>query len=172
MPIAEGSLAKVRITGLDKELKRTKLRIGNALARAKFNETIQKETIQEARKGGLKPKLMRSTVQARKRLQKYNSTHPDYSAGRSNLTFSGELLDAIRVKFITSKLTFVYDALKTKHKKYKGKKGRSKASGSISNRDLLEIQNEVRPILQVFDREYFIRSIENKLKDAIKRFFK
>ena len=165
-------MAKIRITGLEKELERTKLRIGSALARAKFNETIQEETIKEARKGGLKPNLDSSTIRARRRLENYNSTHSDYSAGRSNLTFTGELLDSIRVKFIASKLSFVYEALKTKHKKYSGKKGKSKAKGSISNRELLEIQNETRPILQVFDREYFIRSIENKLKVAIKRFFK
>lgn len=41
------------------------------------------------------PRLKDLTVQTRKRLEKFNSTHPSYAAGKSNTTFSGQLLDAL-----------------------------------------------------------------------------
>ena len=163
-------MTKIRITGLEKELTRTKLKVGRAIFKSKFNEQMQELVVKEVRDSGLSPRLRSSTIRGRKYLARYNSTHPSYSAGKSNLTITGELLDAIRVKFITSKLSFVFGALKRKHKKYKGKKGRHK-SATPSLQELLEIQNETRPILQVFQNQSFLSNIERKLVAAIRRFY-
>ena len=46
-------MTKIRITGLDKELERTKLRIGNAIARSKFKDDMQELVVEEIRKEGL-----------------------------------------------------------------------------------------------------------------------
>ena len=163
-------MAKIKITGLDGELKRTKLRIGRAVAKSDFKETLQELTIKEARDKGLRPSLASSTIKSRKSKSKYNTTHPDFKAEKSNLTFTGELLDKVRVKFITSRLTFVYDAIGI-HQKYKTKKGKPVKGKRIKNKELLEIQNETRPLLQVFNNESFLREVEKRLRSAILRFF-
>ena len=164
-------MTKIRITGLEKELKRTKLRIANAIARSNFSEYLQNESVKEIREQGLMPRIRPLTVKQRKYLARYNPTHPDYIADKSNLTLTGQLLDAIKVKFQASKLMFRYDAPKRKHKKYKIKKGRSKAD-MPSLKYLLEIQNAARPILQIFQRREFVTRIEKNLIASIKRFFK
>jgi hypothetical protein len=41
------------------------------------------------------PDIQESTKRRRKSDAKYNKTHPAFSANRSNLTFSGQLIDAI-----------------------------------------------------------------------------
>ena len=164
-------LTKIKITGLEKELERTKLRIGSAIARSKFKDEMQEIVVEEIRNKGLAPRLRPSTVKHRRYVSRYNPTHPAYVESKSNLTITGELLDAIRVKFITSKFSFIFGALKRKHKKYKTKKGRSKST-MPSLQELLEIQNESRPILQVFQNDSFRSKIEKSLVSAIKRFFK
>ena len=164
-------LTKIRITGLEKELERTKLRIGRAIAKSKFKDDMQELVVEEIRKEGLAPRLRPSTKKNRRYIARYNPTHPAYEQDKSNLTITGELLDAIRVKFVTSKLSFVFGALKRKHKKYKTKKGRSKAT-QISLQDLLVEQNKSRKILQVFQSESFTTKVERKLVSAIRRFFK
>lgn len=163
-------MTKIRITGLEKELERTKLRIGSAIARSKFNVDLQESVIEQVREEGLKPRLRPSTVNNRRYLAKYNPTHPAYREDKSNLTITGKLLDAIRVKFIAAKLLFSFGALKSKHPRYKGKKKR--IGKSVAYQELLEIQNEMRPILQVFQNREFKTTIEKKLVTAIKRFFK
>ena len=165
-------MTKVRITGLEQETKRLTLRISSAIARSKFNEDMQKDVVDQIRNNGLREPLKTKTIKQRQRLEKYNVTHPKYKAAKSSLTFTGELLDAIRVEFVTSKITFVFDALKKKHKKLKTKKDKTVKGKSISNRDLLIKQNESREILQVFDDSSFKSKIERKLISAIKRFFK
>lgn len=163
-------MTKVRITGLEKELERTKLRVASAIAKSKFNEELQEAVVDEIRSEGLRPRLRRSTVRNRRYLARYNNTHPDYLEDKSNLTITGKLLDAIRVKFITGKLLFTFGALKSKHPKYKGKRG--KIGKSITHQELLKIQNSMRPILQVFQNGEFRAKIEKRLVTAIKRFFK
>ena len=164
-------MTKIRITGLEKETARLKLKVARAIATSKFNEEMQEEVIKEIRVKGLAPRLRPSTIRNRRYVARYNPTHPSYEESKSNLTITGGLLDAIRVKFVGSELLFVFSALKRKHKKYKIKKGRSKANPP-SLKELLEIQNESRRILQVFQSRDFALKIERKLVAAIKRFFK
>ena len=164
-------MTKIKITGLEKETTRLKLRISSAIAKSKFKDVMQEDVVKEVRRSGLVPRLRSSTVRNRKYIARYNTTHPSYRAGKSNLTITGQLLDAIRVKYVTRSFNFVFDALKSKHKKYKTKKGRSKAT-TPSLRELLKWQNDARPILQVFQSREFKSKIERKLVSAIKRFFK
>ena len=44
------------------------------------------------------PPLKKKTIDKRIYLSKYNSTHPNYSARRSNLTFTGKLIDSFKTK--------------------------------------------------------------------------
>lgn len=163
-------MTKIRITGLDKELARTKLRIGRAIKRSDFAEQLQELTVKEIRDKGLKPELSSSWITARAKLAKFNPTGDGYAAGKSNLTFTGELLDRLSVIFSASKLSFSYRSTGV-HKKLKTKNGLAKGP-PIKNQDLLEIQNKDRPILQVFAKQEFVKRVEKKLVSAIRRFFK
>jgi len=47
--------------------------------------------------------ITEETIDRRKKMSQYNKTHGDYSPRRSNLTFSGQLIDSIKAYVRTSK---------------------------------------------------------------------
>lgn len=164
------SRISLKITGLENATKRLKTQVGRAIQKAEFNKTIQTETVQEIRDKGVEPSLSPSTIRYRQFYEGNNSTHPDYSPSKSNLTYLGSLLDSIRVKFIVSRLAFVFNAVGN-HKRIKGKKGQL-IGNPISNKELLGYVNESRPILQVYNNKEFRNNIAQKLRDAVRRNFK
>lgn len=160
----------LRITGLENTTRRLKTQIGRAIREAEFNKVVQTETVKEIRDRGLNPELAPSTIKYREFYEGNNSTHPDYESNKSNLTYTGSLLDSIRVKFIVAKLAFVFSAVGA-HKRLIGKKGR-RIGAPISNKTLLGYVNEQRPILQVYENTDFRNDIAEKLRDAIRRNFR
>lgn len=177
-------MTKIKITGLEKELDRTKLRIGSAIKKSKFAKDLRDDIINEVRDKGLSQPLSDGWVRKRGELAKINKTDPAYSKGKSNLTFSGQLLNGLRGIFVTSTLSFIIGYTESKenklHKIYKNsRKDKRKASDFDSSSSkvitlgkLFGEMNKKRPILQVFDRREFKLEIERKLVSAIKRFFK
>lgn len=106
--------------------RRLKTRIGQALKIAQVDKIILADLILELRSGKgprgskLKP-LKSSTITNRRKLSKKNPTHPDYSPTKSNLTFTGELLNkGLKSNFNVAKLAVIIFASKAKHKLYKG----------------------------------------------------
>lgn len=162
---------RLRITGLENATRRLKTQVGRAIQRAKFDKVIQDETVKQIRKDGLSPELAPSTIKYRKFYEANNQTHPDYETAKSNLTFTGSLLDSIRVRFRVVGLAFIFSAVGN-HKRIRGKRG-GLIGKPISNKELLGYANEDRPILQVYENNpEFKKSILQKLKDAIRQNFK
>jgi hypothetical protein len=161
-------VAKVTVTGLEKQRKRIVLEIGRAIKRSGFEETLTKEIAKEVRNNGVRPSLASSTVKQRKYLAKHNSTHESYGPVRSNMTFTGQLLDSLKSKYISSKTLFNVDASKKKHRRYK--KG-SKTTAKL-NEILDYLSKQGRDLGQIFDRKRFNVEITRKLIKSIQRFFR
>ena len=161
-------MARVKVTGLERQRKRIVLEIGRAIKRSGFEETLTKEIVKEVRDNGVKPSLASSTIKQRKYLSKHNSTHPQYSASKSNMTLTGQLLDSLKSKYISSKTLFNVDASKKKHRRYK--KG-SKTTAKL-NEILDYLSKQGRDLGQIFDRKRFNAEITRKLIKSIQRFFR
>lgn len=99
-------MAKVKVSF---DPQKFEARVREAFTRVKTNNVLQKEIGQflvdrikgEARrarplnKTRSFPPLKTTTVTQRGRLAKYNSTHPTFKQSRSNLTLTGQLIDAV-----------------------------------------------------------------------------
>ena len=160
----------LKITGLEKTTRRLKTQVGRAIQKAEFSKTIQQDSVQEIRENGVRPELETSTVKYRRFYAANNPTHPDFQEDKSNITFTGSLLNGLRVKFLVSGLRFIFSAV-GQHTRLTGKRGR-KIGKPISNKTLLGYVNEARPILQIFTRQEFKKRILEKLRSAIRRNFK
>jgi len=156
---------KIKITGLDVALKSTRLKIGRAIAKGNFAGEMREQMIEEVRRNGLGDPLAPSTIETRRYLAQHNTTDKAYSASKANLTFTGALLNAMTVKFLTSRLSFIIDASTRKHKRYK--KG---SKQTISHReifDALEKQGKNRSLSELFKRSRFLSNLTTRLKKTI-----
>lgn len=161
-------MAKVRVTGLDELRKRTTTELGRAIKTSNFQETLVQGIADEVRKRGVKPDLAASTVKQRKYLAGSNSTHPSFSPGKSNLTFSGQLLDSLTARYLITKKAFVIDAPKKKHLRYiKGAKKTARLTDILGY-----VTDQGRSILQIFNDKSFVSKLSNKLVKAIKSQFR
>jgi len=97
------SNAKVtfKLDNLQKKIRK----VASDLKKDEFGERIRNEIVNKVRtdafrfKTGKKfRKLHPMTIESRKRLAKYNKTHPDYSPSKPNLTFTGRLLDSVKAR--------------------------------------------------------------------------
>lgn len=79
------------------------------------------------------------TVVNRNYLSKFNNTHELYKKGRSNLTFTGQLLDSFRYFIKNNEISFRFIG---DHKPYKTgktrKRKKKKSASKISNAELAE----------------------------------
>ena len=95
-------------------------------------------TVTEKRFKGLK----RSTIRARKSLARFNTTHARYGSRKSNLTFSGQLVNATAFARFNKKdgAELNFFVRPTTRKPYKTKSGRPvKVKNPIDNARLAEI---------------------------------
>lgn len=90
---------KVKLTDFEKRIKR----VVTSLKKDQFGERIRDEIVGKVRKDAFRfktgkrfRKLHPMTIESRKRLARYNKTHPDYSPSKPNLTFTGRLLDSVK----------------------------------------------------------------------------
>lgn len=81
--------------------------------------------------------LADSTLKNRKYLAKYNATHSLYRQKKSNLTLTGDLLDKLKFKIVTSKFLGIFGEQlvvmfysEENHKPYYGKKGQVVSKGA------------------------------------------
>lgn len=162
---------KLKITGLEQATQRLKTQVGRAIKTSGFEKTITNDSVEEIRKNGVSPGLKASTVKNRIRYEQTNTTHKDYSPNKSNLTYTGKLLNNLRVTFNVRRLSFLFRANGV-HPKLKTLSGRATKGKSVRNQDLLGYVNEQRPILQIFTRQGFKKRIVEKLKTAIRQNFK
>ncbi len=111
--------------------------------------------------------LKESTKKSRKYLAKKNSTHSTYSNGRSNLTLTGETMEAIKHKVSSSK-PYISVQAEGNHKPYKG--GSKK---TISYSELLRIHHFGRgnnPARLIFGAsKNMVKVIQNKIKRHLRR---
>tara|TARA_Y100001937_G_scaffold37135_1_gene53009 strand:- start:3197 stop:3709 length:513 start_codon:yes stop_codon:yes gene_type:complete len=100
----------VELPTLEKKLKK----IVRKMKKNKFGETIVREIVNKIRKDSFRfktgkrfRKLTPSTIEIRKDLAKYNSTHPNYNPTKPNLTFTGRLLDSIKSRIQAKRSSIV-----------------------------------------------------------------
>jgi hypothetical protein len=130
-------MAKVKFKFDPRTPKKTKeaiLRIVNdAILKNKINETLvtQVQTQQRAFDDKKLKALKRSSIAHRRYLSNFNATSDQYSARRSNLTFTGQLLKSYKTKI--SKSGVVTIGPTGTHKGYRtgGGRGRSIANSKI-----------------------------------------
>lgn len=166
-------MSRVKITGLDDEVKSLRKKILTAVDKSGFQKNLAVETIAKVRKDGIAPGLESKTIEQRRRVT--SKKGPGFQAGKSSLTLSGQLLGAVVAVFDRAKGIFTFEiGNDTAHKPYRTKSKRKK-KGSVSGSrlsDILEGVSEKRPLTKVFDNREFRAKIERKLVSAIKRFFK
>ena len=73
-----------------------------------------------SKEGAKQKELAETTVDARKNLEKYNKVDASYSAKRSNVTFTGQLLNSITVFVKGGVVTLKPDGNRTAYKTKKG----------------------------------------------------
>jgi hypothetical protein len=137
------------------EIKRSSAALEAAtIARTEMQDGLNPKTGKGYR--SLKP----STIENRKRLEKFNKTDVMYKAEKANNTFTGQLARAIRAVVIVSKRRLRVFVAGTIHRPYKtSKKGRAKNSG-LTNSDLAQyltdkgrdVLHPSKRIIKNFDR--------------------
>lgn len=98
-------MSKTKVSYKLNDLEKKIRKVARDLKKEEFGERIRNEIVNKIRNDGFrfktgKPfrKLHPLTIESRKRLAKYNPTHPDYKPSKSNLTFTGRLLDSIKAR--------------------------------------------------------------------------
>lgn len=123
---------KVNLTGLQKkivqlerilETKELKKQMGEASiiyiqGKTRTGKDVLNNTVQ--------PALKKTTVKRREYLEPYNDRHKTYSKARSNLTFTGQLLDSLKWESMKGGFKVLVPA--TQREPYKGKKGTYKTT--------------------------------------------
>lgn len=135
-------MSKAKVSFKLNNLKQKIKKLTKELKSEKFGETITDDIKRKIRKDGTNFKTNRphkglasSTVERRKYLAKYNKTHSAYSPSKSNLTFTGRLINSIKAR-IQSKGTSIIMKIDVRgtHAPYKGKSG--EIGGRISNKEI------------------------------------
>ena len=132
-------MAKVRLKKNSIKRKAQRLINGALIGDKKLAENMAEVVREEIRKG-VDPDLTSATISRRKSLATSNKTAKDYSASKSNLTFTGQFLESFKGKFRKTKLSILYvveprgvhKAYKLpKNKKKKGKRKRLKGTTNL-----------------------------------------
>lgn len=114
-------------------------------------------------------RLSGRTIERRRRMAEYNTTHSDYSSSRSNLTFSGQLINSIKAFIRRTK--GVIELIPTgRRKPYKLKSGRLSKSRPL-NRDVVSAQEDMGRFLMIptkKQREGLIEIIKKHMRQALK----
>jgi hypothetical protein len=167
-------MSTVKVTGgfskVISDLVQDNLRELLTLAGAEGLKSIQGETrrgnnlLNEDGKVKLKP-LENSTVRSRTSLARYNDTHPVFSPKRSNLTITGQLLDALEYSVQGNKVTItVQDSRRTP---YQGRGGPHQGNPP-TNRDVAIYQAEMgRDFVQIDNQT--LGRIRRLLTQSIRR---
>lgn len=175
-------MTRIKITGLDKDIKNLKKRVVDSVERSNFDDILARDVAAKVRKDGIQgPPLKRSTIDFRSRVESRKG--PNFTAGKSSLTLSGQLLGSLKSVFQKSRAAFFFGVSNGIHKPYRVKRKRVPKSGPNRNKktyetggksqliDIFTALMRDRPITNVFNDRDFKRKTERKLVAAIKRFF-
>lgn len=116
------------------------------------------------------PDLKDSTIANRRRLKKRNKTHKTYSDRRSNLTFTGQLIDAITFKRLKAAVKIFVD--NNARKMYTTGKDGNKAKASRHNRTNIRLDATLRKIgFKLFDAKAVEKSkvLRKRINSIVKR---
>lgn len=165
-------MAKVRVVFNKKATERVKQRIAEAVSKSNVEEIIADDLKQSVREG-INPKtgrpyrrLKQSTIDQRRRLSKTNPTHSKYSPSKSNLTFTGQLVDSVFAKIT---------ALKTRINITIGVKGRHTGYKNLNGTRGKNVKNEViakgladqnRPLVGISKKK--LSEMANKIVKIVK----
>ena len=144
----------------------------------KFTEDIRSDIIAQTRAGKdipndrKQPPLAKSTIETRSYSEKYTDLHPLYSRRRSNLTMTGQLLEAVKgiVKKISGKTGYeiTFEVSDTTRKQYKSEKARSKNTQRLTNKELAGyLKDKGREFLGV--RKLMIDRIRRQISQDLRR---
>lgn len=154
-------MSKTKVTFKLDNLKQKIKGVVDELKKEKFADHIKNEIVDKVRKDAFRfktgkkfRKLAPATIERRKELARYNKTHPEYSASKPNLTFTGRLLNSVRGRIAakSSGITLTIDVSGTHAPyKYKGKElGSPKPNKEIRShlaaigRDPLELSKKAK----------------------------
>jgi len=169
----------VKITGV-KELGASAIKvlragIENDEALTELGDVVKKNIVGNARTGKdsngnpLKP-LSKSWIDRKSQLAKANTPSAFYRKNKSNLTFTGQLLDSFTFRVVKSKLLleFFFSGMR---KPYRGLK-KEALDGAKTNKELAAKLEEDRPILIVGDktREILFNLVRRKLRQQLSNF--
>lgn len=113
--------------------------------------------------------LTRKTIASRKRMSRYNKTHADYSNRRSNLTFSGQLIDSIKGYVRVSK-SAIELIPRGRRKPYRLKSGKRSKSRPL-NVDVVRGQEDQGRFLMIPTKKQrigIIKIFRSKLRRVLK----
>lgn len=106
-------MSKTKVTFKLDNLQQKIKSIVKELKEEKFANDIKDEIVNKIRKDAFRfktgkkfKKLAPITIKRRKELAKHNKTHPEYSASKPNLTFTGRLLNSVKGR-ITAKASSI-----------------------------------------------------------------
>lgn len=85
--------------------------------------------------------LASSTIANRRAMAKYNQTSPRFSPDKSNLTFSGQLLDSIKHRIVISKSIIIIEPTGTR-RAYRKKSGKPAKRSVKTNKELAKIHSK------------------------------
>lgn len=110
------------------------------------------------------PALADSTVGRRRALAKVNETHRAYSAARSNLTFTGQLIDSIKVLNVQASKAIVEIGPTGKRRKLKGVRGKPLKVSDANNSEVYSRLKELGFL--IFGKD---GALERKVLNLVKR---
>lgn len=173
-------MAKFRIKNKGAITKKAQREINRAI---RDSDTLEKaaDILIKPMKKGKNPKtgrrykaLASSTIDQRKRMARYNDTSPDFSPRRSNLTFSGQLLDSITAKIFVTKSIVEIEPRGTR-RKYRKKNGKPVKGPALKNKTLAEYHDKGKgrlPKRNIFSvSKKNVRKISKLIRSAVTRRF-
>lgn len=173
--------AVVKITGVKKVGDNLKKIVAAAVSDREHLESlavvVQKSIVGNARSGKdpdgnkFKP-LSDSWIERKSKLSKVNNTSEFYRKRKSNITFTGQLLDSFKYKVVQATLTinFFFDGFR---KPYKGLR-KEALETPATNKQLASEIEQVRPFVFVGDktRDILVNLIRRKIRQQLTNFRK
>lgn len=164
----------VKITGLENLSRRLKTEVGRALKKSQFEEDAVELLVDAIRKKGKLKALKTSTINRRRALATVNTTHQSFSPPKSNLTFSGQLLDSLDGKFIITKFSLVLTpkGMRKKYRNLTKRKRKKRRSKPVKNADVMEGQLDMgRDPLAVLENKKVRKDFVDLVKSVIRSKF-
>jgi len=170
-------MAKIKVLNLEGASRAVRFKILKNIREPKLMQEIGQHVRKDIREGDELSPLKASTIRQREYLRQFNQTHTNYSARRSNVTFTGELLNALEVRVNTIKGLIVLGFKKGIHRRYKTGAKRSKARAKQITyealaKELQEGNENMKPRPFMVLRPYIIKDITKMVREHLKNVFK